>query len=261
MIAALTCIALLGGTYQFPVTPVQYSVNVKFDGFLPVFGGQDGTAEIILGVSVKGLPDKEGARRAESELTSAKVLFMGETLPFNVDNVRTYFPKTTIEFTPQGKITKTDAPDIVLPIRLPGLDVKRFPDVTYMPIEFPTAELKLNESWTFKKKLGATEAAYTAKVTELKDDIAIISVDMLQTTEDLENESLELVKDEKDAIARATTLLVGKGTLQFNWAKHMLKEMTVALESTSTVKTLKTGETKERKLKTNVLVKLKPDTP
>ena len=41
---------------------------------------------------------------------------------------------------------ESDAPNVKLPVRLPGLDVKRFPDITYVPIQFPDRELKTGDT-------------------------------------------------------------------------------------------------------------------
>lgn len=243
-------------TYDFPKeVPVLYRVAVSFDGFLPVFGGQDGTAEITLGMSVQGLgPDEKENAIITSELTSAKVKYMGENLPFTVDNVRAFFPKTKVTLTPQGKTLKSDAPDVQLPIRLPGLDVKRFPDLTYLPLEFPVGGVDLNKPWTFVKKLGGSDATYTVTPTEMNDQIATFKVEVAQTETNLENEALELVKEEKDAKYRVVTVLKGTGTVLWDLVRKQPRKVDVSVVATGEQTDLKTAEKKPRALTTKLSV-------
>src|SRR5688500_14619030 len=120
-----------------PGIKANYDVNVTFDGFIPLFGGQQAKVEVNMAVDVRGLAEDDQKRpRASSEITEFAVLFNGSKLPLTVQSVQEFFPKTTVSLSPQGKILKTDAPDVSLPVRLPGLDAKRFPDITYLPIEF-----------------------------------------------------------------------------------------------------------------------------
>ncbi|HMS53895.1 MAG TPA: hypothetical protein PKA27_00715 [Fimbriimonadaceae bacterium] len=251
-------LALLAFAYVFPKDAIRYDVNVRFNGFLPVFGGQEGSAEIFLGISVKGVAeDADGNPQAESELVSAKVKFMGETLPFNEDNMQSYFPKTTVSFHPLGKMLKTNAPDVQLPIRLPGLDLKRFPEITYLPIEFPKETLVQGQKWTFIRSLGGADATYTVTATTVDDTKAELSVEVAQTAQTLENEALELVKKEEDAVAKIETSLTGKGTVTFDRNKNLATLIKMNVDAASNVLRIKGGEKSTRKLQTTLEVKLK----
>jgi len=98
--------------YAFPIgQKISYSMSVKFDGYLPVLGGKDGSAAADLDVSVTGLdPDKDGNPQVRSEIVGLKMSINGAVLPINAKNVQTFFPPTTISISPQGRVLKTDAP-------------------------------------------------------------------------------------------------------------------------------------------------------
>lgn len=254
-------LALLAFAFAFPKEAILYDVSVRFNGFLPVFGGQEGSAEISLGVSVKGLDaDADGKPQAESELVTAKVKFMGETLPFNEDNMQAYFPKTTISFDPLGKLLKTNAPDVQLPIRLPGLDLKRFPEITYLPVEFPKETLKQGEAWTFKRSLGGADATYTVTATKVEAERAELDVKVDQVAQTFENEALELVSKPEDAVNKVETTLVGKGTVTFDRKRSLATLVKFIVDADSKVERIKGGEKSNRKLQTTLEVRLKEKT-
>ncbi len=163
--------------YRFePKTDLTYDVKVSFDGFLPLLGGNEGKADVIMVVRVKGQAAEGSELKATNEINSCEILFNGARLPLSLENVIDYFPKTTIQVTPQGKITKNDAPNRNLPVRLPGLDVRRFPDITYVPIEFPAEGITEGKSWTFSKVFGESELTYTCTLTAIRNDRALLNV-------------------------------------------------------------------------------------
>lgn len=252
-------LAVAALAYAFPKgQPIDYNVNVSFEGFLPVFGGQDGTAEIALGLRVEGLaPDDKGRAQASSDLTEAKVKFQGETLPFTVDNVKGFFPKTTVSYEPSGKLAKTDAPDIQLPIRLPGLDVKRFPELTYLPVELPSVDIEVGKPWTFKRTIGGAEATYTVTPTALTDELATLKVGVTQTETTFENEALELTKEE-EAKYKVITTLSGDGQVLFDRKAGYARKVNVTVVANGVETEIKSGAKKDRKLTTKLTVELKP---
>ena len=166
MLSLIASAALIPVAYTLPpAKPATYSVQVSFDGYMPVLGGQEGTAQADLEFSVQGLaPDSQGNPQASTELQGLKFAFNGANLPLDIEKAKAYFPKTTLSITPQGKVLKTDAPNVSLPIRLPGLDIKRIPDLTFLPVEFPLNGIEAGGVWSFKKLFGDSEVDY-----ELKD--------------------------------------------------------------------------------------------
>ncbi len=140
MLASLLVAALTPLTYRFdPGSVADYAITTGFSGFLPIFGGREGTAEIRLSVNLAGVaPSVEGHPQFDMDLTDAQVSLDGTTLPFTLDNVKGFFPKSTFTVSPFGRQLATTAPAIELPIRLPGLDVQRFPELSFLAVEFPS---------------------------------------------------------------------------------------------------------------------------
>jgi hypothetical protein len=252
-------VALVTGAYRFDAsTQLNYDVNVVFDGFLPILGGNTGTADVKLGVRVGGLAPKEEAMRATSELTAFELSFNGGKLPLDLTSAQVYFPKTTANLNEKGKVLSSDAPNITLPVRLPGLDVKRFPEITYVPIEFGTVDLVVGSKWSFDRNFGDTPIKYECEVKELKTGgIVAISVTIQQEYETLENESLEIVPEIKAATSRVKTTLEGSGLVLFDSIKGVAAMVDMSNKSLSTVTEIATGKTSTRQLNSMLKVKLK----
>ena len=117
---------------------MNYALDVQFDGYVPVLGGIDGKIDVALKIGGDGLETRKLTKvRLAADLTDAEIRLDGEKMPFTVDNLRQFFPKNTIAATELGEMKENDAPDLKLPVRLPGLNAKRIPEISYMPIQFP----------------------------------------------------------------------------------------------------------------------------
>lgn len=252
-------LVLAAGTYSLPEGRVlQYEMAVSLDGYLPIFGGQEAKAELALGVKVSGLSaDAEGNARASSELTAVKVTFNGAEMPFGVANVQTYFPKTTISLSPLGKVLKSDAPTGSLPVRLPGLDIKRFPEISFLPLELPEGGLAEGKSWTFARTYNGVPMAYQAQVKGMKEGVAEVSVTVDQSATWFETASKQTAAAKEGAASEVKTRLTGKGSVFFDSARGMATKVDMELSATDEVTDLKSGQKKERKLATKHRVVLK----
>ncbi|MBX3118960.1 MAG: hypothetical protein KF784_07835 [Fimbriimonadaceae bacterium] len=232
-------------------------MTVDLQGFLPIMGGINGDASIQLGVLVVGEKrDASGNPQASSDLTSAKVIFGGAELPFGLDQVRDSFPKTTISMSPQGKVLKTDAPDINPPVTLPGLDVKRFPEISYLPVEFPAAGIEVGKSWSFKRQFNGSEISYTVTPSKLEGETLHLDVKLDQTNLTYEDSSGGNAT-KQSAYAKVTTVMQGTGTIKFDLKRGVAKDVRVVTDSTSTSEAVVGGKKTERKLKTTLNVKLR----
>jgi hypothetical protein len=253
MTVALLGLALMSAAYKFePATSHQFQVDVTFDGFLPVLGGNEGVVDAKMGLAVSGLSPKESNLRATSELNSFELSFNKAKLPFDLSSAEEYFPKTTISLTPAGKIVENNAPDKQLMVRLPGLDVKRFPDITYAPLEFPETGIETGTTWNFTKKFDGADVFYTCTVKNMTDTQAEVSVSVKQTFDSMENEALEIVKSESDAVNRVKTDMTGTGVVLFNLEKGIPNKVVMTNDSASTVTPIKGGASTVRKLKTTL---------
>ncbi|MCE9560291.1 MAG: hypothetical protein K8R88_15245 [Armatimonadetes bacterium] len=234
-----------------PAVVLRYDLNVVFDGFIPILGGQTGKAEVQLGVSVTG----GAGDTVVSEIKTFKVLFNETVLPLTLENLVEIFPKTTVQISPFGKVLKTDAKEAKVPIRLPGLDAMRFPEITYLPLEFPSDGIPEGGTWSFKRAFGGSDMSYSCSLAAGSSKITFTQA---QTYETLENESLELVKDPKEAISRVVTTLNGKGEAVFDQARGVFTSVKVEGTVKSAVTDLESGEKSERNLKTSLKCTLVP---
>lgn len=253
VLAALTPIA-----YNFPLGAKRaYELQATFDGYVPFLGGRQAIVQVNMGIEVQGLTlDDRKRTRVASELTAVKLLYNGAPMPMDLNNVRTYFPRTTISMSPQGKVLKTDAPDVELPVRLPGLDAKRFPDISYLPIEFPEEGIEQGVEWTFKKNLGGTLATYSVKPVKVGDDRVDLEIRIEQTYQTLEDKNHNPIAAEKDAALVVATVLSGKGTAIFDRKLGAITLFAGDTEADSTVTDKATQKKSQRKLHTTLRVKL-----
>lgn len=244
--------------YAFaPGVRLSYSVEVVFDGFIPLFGGREAKAEVGMTVAVDGLAPEEGELRAASEIVDVEIKLDGAKLPLTVENVRGFFPRTTIRLTPQGRVIASDAPDVQLPVRLPGLHVKRFPDVTYLPIQFPEEGIEVGREFTFTRAFGESEVEYRCTPTKIDGDTAQIDLRVRQVYETLETDALEVVSDERDVVRRVATTVEGNGEAVFDLRRGALRSLKMEASSVGKATVIATGEQTVRRLKTRISTKLR----
>lgn len=259
MLSLLCALALAPVQYRFtPAVRHVYDVQVIFDGFIPLLGGQEGLVDLAMTVAVDGLaPDPEGRQRASSEIKAFKLVYNDAVLPLTVDNVTPFFPKTTVSLTPQGKVVETDAPDVQLPVRLPGLHVKRFPDITYLTVEFPGSDVAVGKPWTYTRAFGDSNVEYTVTPVKLEGSALEMDVRVEQRYTVLEDESTNVVADQKDAVSRVATHVSGKGRAVFDLERGVMRSFEVVANAASEVSDLTTGAKAERNLKTTLRTVLK----
>jgi hypothetical protein len=259
MVLALLAAASTVFAYKFPAGVAHnYDFTASFQGFIPVLGGHEGKVDVEMAIAVEGLaPSSSDAFRASTEVKSFKMRFNDAALPLNVDNIKEYFPKTTISAQPSGKVTHTDAPDKRLPVRLPGLDVKRFPEISFLPIELPDSSIEVGREWTFSRPFSGNPIEYRCKVASLEGDRATIEVTLRQTYTVLESETLEVVDSESEAVRKVETLLTGGGTVIFDGSIGAACEVRLSGRAVSQVLDLKTKEKSERTLTSELRVKLR----
>jgi hypothetical protein len=261
MLTLLAAATLVKLAYSFPVEVKRvYDVKTVFEGYIPILGGHEGKIEVNLVVTAQGLkPAADGAAQVLSTLDDIKVIYNGAPLPFvTLDNAKEYFPPTTISMSPFGATIKTNAPDVQAPVKLPGLDVKRFPDITYLPLQLPEGEAAEGKAYTFKRTFGDSDITYTVTPTKIGDETVEMTVAVSQTYEVLEDEGKEVVKSEKDAVARVRTDMSGTGTATFDRKLGVFKIVNVTANADSAVVDIETKKlSSTRKVKSTLTIKLK----
>lgn len=242
--------------YSFPVdTHLTYSVKVDFDGYLPLLRGRNALASLTMAVDVFGAPPADNNPRVVSELKTAKMTLNGGTLPVSKDNLEKWFPRTTIEATPEGKQLKSDAPDVKLPVRLPGLDVKRFPDITYLPIEFPKGGIEEGKAFKFQKLFGDSPVTYEVTPTKISPNTVDLTIKLSQNSVTFEDDH-RAPTEEASAVTKVTTELSGEGTAEFDLKRGLVTSLSIEAHSVGQAIDLKTKTEIDRKLKTTLTVSL-----
>lgn len=264
MITALAAaLALSPVAYNLPTgASSTYYVRIGLDGFLPLLGGKEGRAQVDMTLGVEGLAaDSQGNPKASSDLTAFQLMFNGQEFPLDLDSVKQYFPKNTISFTPLGHVLTNDAPNNPLPVRLPGLDPKRFPDITYLPIEFPASGVEEGKAFTFSKPFQGVDLNYTVTPTHVDDNEIDMKIDLTQHDESFEDSSHGLVNSEAEAESKVVTDLTGGGTAVFDRKKNQIETVAVKMDSESQVTDLHTKAVSHRKLATSLDVSLEKPLP
>jgi hypothetical protein len=202
-------------------------------------------------------PDDKGNLQMVSEIRKAKIFFNDAELPLGVENITNFFPKTTVSLDALGRVLKTNASTVNLPVKLPGLDAKRFPEITYLPIEFTEKPVELMGVWTFKRNFGGSDIIYNCAANkEAKDGVQPMVVTIAQSYETLEDEGSSVVTKPEDAVNRVVTEVNGTGELSYDLQRKLFKSFTVKSVAESTVVSIKSGEKSVRKLNTRISCEL-----
>ncbi|MBS1708970.1 MAG: hypothetical protein JSS65_09650 [Armatimonadetes bacterium] len=256
--STLAALVLAQVVYKWsPTLNLDYNMVVKMDGFLPILGGNQGVAEVTLGLRVKGAVSGDANQKATSELTSAEIKFNDAKLPLGLDNVQEYFPKATVTFSPFGEVLANDAPDKKLPVKLPGLDVKRLPDISFLALQFPAKGLEVGSTWSFDKVFAGSKVTYTCMAKSVADDKVEVDVAVKQELAYDENESLEVAKEPADVTAHVTSVLTGGGKVDFDPRRGVVQNLAIDSEAVSTVVDAKSGAKSERRLKQSLRLREK----
>lgn len=247
----MTSILLLAGlAYSFvPNSEVRYKLEVAMDGYLPVLGGKEGAAKLQVEFAVVGLPAVDGLPRTEHRPLHFKAWLNDATLPFTIENVSSFFPKAAVTFWPSGKVKSTTAPDKPLPAALPGLDLRRFAEMTYLPCEFPQSGA---DRWSFSREMGGYPMRFEAKIIEKNGTKIVIELTPNQTASGLEDENHRPVKDEKDAEYRVSHKITGNGKMLFDSELGQVVTLDLEAQTITEVRGIINDYAATRRLKTVV---------
>jgi hypothetical protein len=240
-------------TYALPIDPVRYSVELNYDGYLPVLGGLEQTAKVKIGLVVSSRTDGIATTQLETLSVALRDLENGgwAVLPFNEESVRPFFPTSTIRHDRSGRILETDMPKNELPMRLPGLDLQHVPDVTFMFLEFPDKEIEEGHKWSFERKLGASIMKYEVEYQGTEEKGAKFRVQIVQEYEVKEDENNNPTNDESEVAQVVKTKVEGDGTVWFKGPKGLISAVDVTANAVSHVYSMKAGDpVGQRRLRT-----------
>lgn len=248
--------------YSFATgTTTKFDVNVEFEGYLPLLGGKNGKANVEMKVDARGIPTTmAGATPAmasvESEIESLSVKLNSNALPLTKDNIDQFFPKSVVVIEPNGKVIENSAPKRKLPVKLPGLDSQRFPDISFLPVLLPETPLSEGESYTFKKLFNGSNVAYNVTFVKAVEGKAELKIVLDQDTTEFEDEYRNPVDEEKDATSKVESHLSGEGTATFDLKRGVFLITKIEATNVSKIINLKTQAQTDRKLKTTLLIKI-----
>ena len=254
VIALLLSPMLVQISYQVPQKMVAYTLTIGLDGYIPVIMHRDAKVRLDVGISVQGLPPgAAGVEKAVTDVTTLKLSVDGSVIP-SVDRnaVDQYFPES-VTLSPQGNIIDSNMPKQVdLPIHLPGVDIKHFPDLSFLAVEFPAQGIEQGTPWTFTRSYGDSTVAYTVTPTSVTDDRIDMNIAFTQDYKDQEGDAYEPVQDPRDAAFDVATHVQGAGTVEFDRKLGLVSQVHVQSDAKGDVTDLATKAVSHRDLKTSI---------
>ncbi|MFN3684155.1 MAG: hypothetical protein ACK41F_09500 [Fimbriimonadaceae bacterium] len=243
---------------QPPAEGWTYRVRLTFDGDLPLLGGQRGKAEVRLALRAEPVEASE-ALAARVETKAFEILFNGEPLPLTLEDARPYLPPTTLRYSGSGKVLSNDAPELAVPVRIPGLHPKRLPETVLLPIELPEGDLVRGARWRYDKPLGEATAAFEARAVSVVGERLSIDLRVTQDSSAFEDEALQVVPTESEAAAKASTRLTGSGRATFDRSRGAVTSFTLKGSAVTTVEPLRGGRPSKRRLRFEYDVRLESE--
>ena len=259
MIALLTAFHFINlkpnPSYNFPVgSETKFNVKVQFDGFVPLFGGKVGKVDVDLVVRAVGVESKKSdLQSVDSEITELKAVAFGSTLPLNQNNIGQFFPKAVAIIETNGQVKQNDAPQVVMPVKLPGLDSTRLPEISYVPLVLNSEAATAGKPFEFSRTFNGASMKYKVTPTVKNEITEAFDIEVSQETSGFEDAYGNPVA-EGAAKSKLKTVLTGKGTATFSLAKRMFDKVMVETLGDTDVTNIKTGKTSKRSLKTTLTI-------
>jgi hypothetical protein len=237
-----------------PGTTNTYWVEVGFEGWIPMFGGREGKASAKFVVTATGMaPSKAGNHVVEAEITEIEARAFDSVLPLNKNNVSQFFPKAQVEFKSNGEVMLNTAPAVKMPVRLPGLDSRRLPEISYLPLQLPSVEPKDGSVYEFTREFDGVPLRYVVTTEKVNLEIITFKIALEQKTSGFED-AYGNPSDEKNAKRKLAGVLSGSGIAQFNRALSRFDYVIVKNETTTTFIPIGKGKEGVRTLKTTLKI-------
>jgi hypothetical protein len=248
-------LSALVASYVIATGSVQTThVEVNFEGWVPIFGGKEGKATAKMTVVAKGIEPIKGMPATEAEVTEIEAIAFGSKLPLNKNNVSQFFPKAVVSFKPTGQVVSNSAPDIKMPVRLPGLDSKRLPEISYLPIELPEGEATLGLTYSFRRDFGGVPVEYAVKVESVDAKNILLSLKLAQNVNGFED-AYGNPTEETNAKKKLEVKLDGTGSALFN--REISRFDYVMVNTNTSTKVIPIGKAKGSETTRNLKMNLK----
>lgn len=241
--------------YDFPVnSETKFNVKVQFDGFIPLFGGRNGKADVSLVVKAASvLSQRADLQAVDSEIIELNAVAFGSALPLNKNNIGQFYPKATATFDRLGKVNFNSAPEVNMPVKLPGLDSKRLPEISYIPLILNSEAIMANKSYQFERTFNGAPLKYTVTPNTKNDHFITFDIAVTQQSSGFED-AYGNPAIEEGAKSKLATNLTGTGTATFNLDKNMFDKVVVETKAETDVTVIKTGKSSKRNLKTTLTI-------
>jgi hypothetical protein len=234
-----------------PSLKASYDVTVNLDGYLPILGGRQGKVKVEMSVGVAGRPlDENGNAQVLAQVDRFKLSLDGSVLPFGSKSIQSFFPPNLVSLLPTGQIVRTDAKALSMPVRLPGLDSRQLPAISFLPICFPPEGVEVGKSYTFVRRFGSSDATYEVTPLSLSDGSCSFSLVIHQSETTYEDSSHNPLPTRDSASFEVLTNVEGKGMVEFDRVRGLVSSTKIDVVSKGSVLELKSGLKSERELGT-----------
>lgn len=241
--------------YDFPVgSEVKFNVKIEFDGFIPLFGGKVGKTDVDMVVRALGAESKKSdLQTVDSEIIELKAVAFGSALPLNKNNIGQFFPRAKAIIETNGVVMENDAPDVSMPVKLPGLDSRRLPEISYVPLVINVNAVDARKPYEFTRSFNGAPMKYKVTPTIQNETTEAFVIEISQDSSGFED-AYGNPATEATARSKFKTVLTGKGKATFNLAKKLFDKVVVETNGETEVTNTKTGKTSKRSLKTTLTI-------
>ena len=243
-------------SYDFPAgTETKFNVKVHFDGYVPLFGGKNGKVDVDMIVKVVGVESKKPELQSvDSEIIGLKGTAFGMILPVNKNNIGGFYPKAVASFEPTGVVKSNTAEHKEMPVKLPGLDSQRLPEISYVPLILNNAATANGDGYEFTRTFNGAVTKYKISPGKSDDEGRVVfQIEVNQESAGFED-AYGNPAEESAAKSKLKTLMTGKGSATFDLTKHMFDKVVVETVGDTDVTVIKTGKTSKRSLKTTLTI-------
>ena len=243
-------------SYVFPPgSETKFSVKVQFDGYVPLFGGKTGKVDVDMIVKTVGIASKSAdLQSVDSEITELKGTAFGMILPVNKNNIGQFYPKAVASFESSGVVKSNTAEHKEMPVKLPGLDSQRLPEISYVPLILNNAATAKGEGYEFTRSFNGAPIMYKISPgTYDNEGRVVFKIEVNQESSGFEDSYGNPIVEE-GAKSKLKTVLNGKGTATFDMMNHMFDKLVVVTTGDTEVTVIKTGKTSKRTLKTTLTI-------
>ena len=242
-------------TYSFPVGEAKkFHVTVELDGYIPLFGGKVGKANVTMDVQALGVLVSNSMYQAvESSVVEIKAVAFKTTLPLTPKNIDGYFPKGTAVFGLTGLVKSNTVESKPMPVQLPGLDSQSLPEISYLPLVFDQEALKGLKPYEFTRTFNGVPMKYTVTPSSMVENMQKFAIEVAQESSGFED-AYGNTSTEDTAKSKLSTKLTGTGKATFNQKVGLFDKVVVETNAETTVTNIKTGNSSTRNLKTTLTI-------